>query len=236
MSPHQDAQALHRRVQVRQPHQRLRMLGRVEVEARDRRVGERLLGQLVVVEIVHQTNPILLFLRAGRGGSGGSVPAAGRAGTPVEVGAFLPADAVRAAPLAAMAGAPLFAGAGLDRPDLAAGAWLERFPPRLVMRAATSRKPGSSRTTNSYCSSASSFWPSDSSAAPSSNVSANRASPERSGNASPRRKRSMASAGRLRSISHVPSMLMQSAALVPPPCFSASSNSAMASSIRPISL
>src|SRR4051812_40727623 len=34
------------------------MLGRVEVEARDRRVGERLLGQLVIVQVVHGLAPL----------------------------------------------------------------------------------------------------------------------------------------------------------------------------------
>jgi len=54
----QDAEALHPGAEVRQPHQRLRVLGRVEVEARDRRVGKRLLRQLVVVEVVHGLAPL----------------------------------------------------------------------------------------------------------------------------------------------------------------------------------
>src|SRR5207245_2494122 len=68
----QDPEALHLRAQMREPHQRLGVLWRIEVEARDRRVRERLLGQLVVVEIVHQTKPIFRFLRPGSGGGSGS--------------------------------------------------------------------------------------------------------------------------------------------------------------------
>ena len=51
----EDAEALHLAAQVRQPHQRLRVLRRVEVEAGDGSVGKGLLGQLVVVEIVHES-------------------------------------------------------------------------------------------------------------------------------------------------------------------------------------
>src|SRR5216684_4840906 len=45
------------------------MLGRVEVEARDRRVGEGLLGQLVVVEIVHGLAPLAVDTQCGACGA-----------------------------------------------------------------------------------------------------------------------------------------------------------------------
>ena len=141
----QDPEALHLRAQMREPHQRLGVLWRVEVEARDRRVGEGLLGQLVVVEIVHQTKPILRFLRAGSGGGSGSRPPPGRdpaVGPEVPCAATLRGEAAGAAGRFAIS-----RDATLTRPD------------RFVIRAATSRKPGSSPCTAWYCSSASALSP-----------------------------------------------------------------------------
>src|SRR5207244_6770027 len=176
---HQDAQVLHLRADVGQPDQRLRVLGRVEVEARNRRVGERLLGQLVVIEIIHQTKPILRFLRGAPGGSGSGcvpvaavVPPAGAEETGV-----LPAGADAAGRMvtgaladAAAPGGALFVGT-VDLPP-AAEMGCEMVPPSFCTRAATSRNPGSSLPTVWYSSSASASWWSASCATPSSKESA----------------------------------------------------------------
>ena len=61
----EDAKPLHLRAEVRQPHQRLRVLRRVEVEARDRRVRERLLRQLVVIEVIHGLAPLAVDPQGG---------------------------------------------------------------------------------------------------------------------------------------------------------------------------
>src|SRR5205085_7749960 len=155
---HQDAEPLHLRAEVRQPDQRLRVLGRVEVETRDGRVREGLLGQLVVVEIVHQTKPILL-LRAGPGGGSGSREPSGATGRDPAVAPGTPYAAALRGP--AGAGCSFF----LTRGRTVAA----RFPPNLSIRALTSRKPLSSAWIDSYCSSASALFPCASWSAPNSN-------------------------------------------------------------------
>src|SRR5882762_3652162 len=125
----EDAEPLHLRAEVREPHQGLRVLRRIEVEARDRRVRERLLGQLVVVEIVHQTKPIFRFLRAGSGPGSGELP--GR-------------DPAVAGVLVEWAATFLAATAGLDAGRAIGLGVALMLPPSRWTRSATSRKLGSS--------------------------------------------------------------------------------------------
>src|SRR5207237_8444786 len=98
------------------------------VVARDRRVGERFLVQLVVVEIVHQTKPILRFLRDGSCGGSGSRPPPGRD----------PAAGPEVRCAAALRGA---ATGATGRPARGRDATLTR-PARSAIRAATPPHPG----------------------------------------------------------------------------------------------
>src|SRR6266436_6482448 len=217
----QPAEPLHLRAEVREPHQGLRVLRRVEVEARDRRVRERLLGQLVVVEIVHQTKPIFRFLRAGSGPGSGELA---------------PRDPAVAGVLVDWAAAFLVAMAGLAA-GRAIGLGVARtLPPSRWNRSATSRKLGSSAWMAWYHSKAWASSPRASYTPPSSNWSAWRAGGVRSSSSRPCSKWAKAVSALPRSISHMPSMVSESAARLPPPCRSATSNSAIASSRRPISL
>ena len=82
---HQHRQPLHVGDGVGEPHQRLRVLRRAEVEARDRRVGEGLLVELVEVEVVHagaslEESDVLFRAR------GGGPPGWRRRGRPGDLG------------------------------------------------------------------------------------------------------------------------------------------------------
>src|SRR6266850_1999467 len=217
----EDAEPLHLRAEVREPHQGLRVLRRVEVEARDRRVRERLLGQLVVVEIVHQTKPIFRFLREGSGPGSGELP---------------PRVPAVAGVLVEWAATFLAATAGLEAGRAISLGVALTLPPSRCTRSATSRKLGSSAWMAWYHSQASASSPRASYTPPSSNWSACRAGRVRAGSSRPCSKWARAVSALPRSISHMPSMVSESAARVPPPCRSATSNSAIASSRRPISL
>src|SRR5262249_3149552 len=128
----QDAEALHLRAEMGEPDQGLRVLGRIEVETRDRRVGEGLLGQLVVVGIVHQTKPILRFSRPGSGAGSGEAAEGG----------------------AVVDRAATFCGAEAGCAGRLAIGRLEalRSPPIRCTRSLTSRKRGSSAWIAWYCS------------------------------------------------------------------------------------